>query len=135
MRQWESEWWEALGKRASDAAEKHDAGELYRVFKQLRVRGEGKTLSGMRETVPDPDRERQAWATHFRNISEGRGAVAGRVWSNVPAVPQKRQDWLGGRPSDLELDKAVRAMRSGKAAGGDGVVAEALKYGGPKQKE
>eukprot|EP00969_Alexandrium_andersonii_P087567 3863652-Alexandrium_andersonii.AAC.1 len=92
-------------------------------------------MTGMRTSVADPDRERAAWARHFEEISLGRGEVADRVWCRIPVVQQKRQEWLGGLPSDLELDKAVRAMKSGKAAGGDGVVAEALKYGGERQKK
>eukprot|EP00969_Alexandrium_andersonii_P290457 12837846-Alexandrium_andersonii.AAC.1 len=63
-------------------------------------------MSGVRETVADPDREREAWAEHFRKISETRGQVADRVWSNVTSRPQVKQEWLGAPPSEIELHRA-----------------------------
>ena len=46
------------------------------------------------------------------------------------------QERMVGRPlGDIELSKAVAAMRTGKAAGGDGMVAETLKFGGERQRK
>ena len=134
LRGWEEAWWIDLGKQASAAAENHDSGELYRVLRTLRVRGDGAVASAMKHTVANPEGDREAWASHFRRISETRGQVAERVWGNVPRVAQTRCEWLGAPPGDIELWKAVAAMRTGKAAGEDGLMAEALKFGGERQR-
>eukprot|EP00974_Lingulodinium_polyedra_P074381 7209275-Lingulodinium_polyedra.AAC.1 len=126
LRGWEASWWAEMGRRASQAADRNDSGEMYRIFRELRIRGAGGRGDGGKETVADVEVEREAWAKHFERISQGRGAVSERVWDAIPKVGEKRAEWLGGSPTDLELDKCVGAMRVRKASGKDRFMVEAL---------
>ena len=80
-------------------------------------------------TVPDPDTEREAWKQHIFN-SYKRDVNSPHVWQNIsrgtPADPA-----LGAPPSDEEFAECGKQMKNGKAAGGDGFLAEFYKYGSP----
>ena len=129
MRQWSAEWWQGVADEADKAAQSGDSRAVFAKLEELKRReGEGRRQLG-RATVGDVDEERAAWEEHFRRISEGAGVVHGRAWGNIkdregPAV------WLGEDPTDMELSKALRKMKGGKAPSGDAVVAEMMKMGG-----
>eukprot|EP00959_Pyramimonas_sp_CCMP1952_P440258 9217290-Pyramimonas_sp.AAC.1 len=60
---------------ATAAAERGDQARLYELFRGLRGRPKAGRRDGGQKTVGNLEAERQAWATHFRQVSEGRGAV------------------------------------------------------------
>ena len=126
LRAWARPYWRGLGEQASAAEQAHDQGALFRLFGDLRERRK-QTADGGRYTVAKVDQEREAWRKHFAKISGDVGQVADRVWDSVVAVPY--QEWLAAAPTDLELDKCVSAMKTGRQPGSDGFVAEALKFG------
>ena len=76
---WENTWFVDLGDRATQAAKVNDQGELYRVLKELKVRGQMGGRDGGSRTAADPEEEREAWKDYFRKVSEGRGVVADKV--------------------------------------------------------
>ena len=78
--------------------------------------------------MANPEREREAWRQHFQTVSEGKEAVAPRVWEHIRAKP--KQEWMGDAPNDDEIWRCLKRMKAGKAAGDDGFFAEFLMYGG-----
>ena len=89
---------------------------------------EGRKDSG-RVVVGNVEEEKRAWKRHFEKVSKGRGAVDEKVWDSIPNNPEKA-DWLKHEPTDMEMTKAIAAMKTRRAGGADKVVAELLKYGG-----
>ena len=79
LKDWENTWFVDLGDRATQAAKVNDQGELYRVLKDLKVRGQMGGRDGGSRTAADPEEEREAWKDHFRKVSEGRGVVADKI--------------------------------------------------------
>ena len=131
IKRWEREYWDDVAASATDAWHRGDQGVLYKLFGELKLRGhEGRKDTG-RSSVPDVEAEREAWKTHFERVSQGRGNVHARVWANCPRS-DKTYDWLTQMPSTPELDKCVANMKTKRAPGLDGFVAELLKYGGSK---
>ena len=123
----EVRWWDQKAQVAQDRADQGDAFGLFATFRELRSRGSN-IPSG--DVAPkDAQAERDAWAEHFRLISEGPGRVAEKVWDNVPSCPPMDAVW-GNPPAPNELHAPLRQMSLGKAVGEDEVTAELLKFGG-----
>ena len=121
LRNKEVVWWEAQAQLIQDKADQGDSFAVFSTFKDLRLRGSAAALGDARPA--EAQRERDAWAEHFRLIGEGAGEVADKVWDNVPAYSPMDTVWG-------ELHAALQQMSLGKAAGADGVTAELLKFGG-----
>ena len=68
-----------MGRAATAAAESKDSAKLYRLFRELRLREYTARRDGGQQAVADPDAEREAWAAHFKKVSETRGVVHPRV--------------------------------------------------------
>ena len=127
LRDKEVQWWDDKARLAQDQADKGDAFGMFATFRELRLRG---SSAKMGEVQPaEAQRERDAWAEHFRKIGEGAGEVQDHVWANVPFYSPMDAVW-GDAPAPNELHAALRQMSLGKAAGEDGVTAELLKFGG-----
>ncbi len=75
--------------------------------------------------------EREGWKKHFETISGTQGSVNDRVWDNIP-ITGKMAEWMDLTPMELEIDECIRKMKGNRQPGEDGLVAEALKYGGTK---
>eukprot|EP00972_Heterocapsa_arctica_P002053 294449-Heterocapsa_arctica.AAC.1 len=103
-------------------------GRVFEAHKKLGMRGaDGR--GEVRKSVPNPEKEREAWKEHFETIQRGREQVEEKVWDNV--TRKERADWLDKPPRDAEIEKCMRKMKNGKAAGADSFVAEFIRYGGP----
>ena len=102
---WERQWWDDLANRANEANRTGDQAELYRIYKQLGLREINGKRDGGSITVADVDSERELWKDHFQRISEGRGEVAQRVWTNVSEIRTEAK-WLGEPPSWIEMENA-----------------------------
>ena len=127
LRDKEVQWWDDKARFAQDQADKGDAFGMFATFRELRLRG---SSAKMGEIQPaEAQRERDAWAEHFRKIGEGAGEVKDHVWTNVPFYSPMDAVW-GDAPAPNELHATLRQMSLGKAAGEDGVTAELLKFGG-----
>ena len=121
LRDKEVQWWDDKARLAQDQADKGDAFGVFATFRELRLRG---SSAQMGEVQPaDAQRERDAWAEHFRKIGEGAGEVKDPVWANVPFYSPMDVVW-GDAPVPNELHAALRQVSLGRAAGGDGVTAE-----------
>ena len=107
---------------------------MYKLLNELGGRGKNRSKDGGKLVVGNWDDEQKAWKTHFQQISEGRGSVNPNIWKNIKKRGAQAA-WLSKEPSDMELDLCLQKMKSKKAAGKDGMVAEAVKYGGTKLKK
>ena len=126
LRDKEVQWWDDKARLAQDQADKGDAFGVFATFRELRLCG---SSAKMGEVQPaEAQRERDAWAEHFRKIGEGAGEVKDHVWANVPFYSPMDAVW-GDAPAPNELHAALRQMSLGKASGEDGVTAELLKFG------
>ena len=133
IRKWENGYWKDLGERASEAGRRGDQGEMYRILKELKVRGMVRMSDGSKGTVGDVEGEREAWKMHFEAVSVGRPEVDSKVWRNIPITSGKAK-WLGSEPTAMELDRCVANTKVKRAPGADGFTAELLKFGGAKLK-
>ena len=64
-----------IAEKANEAAHKNDQRELYRLYREMEDRGEQSRRDGGKLTVPNPEQEREAWAEHFKKVSETVGEV------------------------------------------------------------
>ena len=134
LKEWETSWWQDIGKRASEASRTGDTEELYRILREMKVRGLTAGRDGGNNTVADIEGELEAWKEHFRKVSETEGALNPNVWENV-SRQKPISKWLGAPPSNIEMDKCVGKMKLKKAAGKDMFPVEILKYGGKKLRD
>ncbi|MFA0954709.1 RNA-directed DNA polymerase, partial [Klebsiella pneumoniae] len=84
------------------------------------------------DIVWDDDEIRDCWRDYFQDLFQSdaqgdpqRPQANARLQCNNSAVSEPPQDF-----GMKELQRAVRALKNGKAAGVDGITAEMLKYGG-----
>ena len=72
------------------------------------------------------------WKRHFEGVLNMSSSVA--VDSNICLTSTEQTDGNGDlRELTMEeVRKAVKRLKNGKAGGGDGIVAELLKYGGER---
>ena len=71
LREWERDHWDAVALRAKEAAHRNDTRELYDIFKELRERGGRRNKDGGRNTVPDPEADREAWKDTSKRCLKG----------------------------------------------------------------
>ena len=133
LKEWEWTYWEETATEALKSYEKGDMRGVFEAQKKLGMREETRTKNGTKETVADPEKEREAWKTHFESIQKRTEEVADRVWENIP-VHTNIAHLMDEEPTDTEIDRAIAGMKSVKAAGADRAKAEYLKYCGSKMR-
>ena len=115
-----------LAQEAESAACKRDMKQLYDITRTLA--GKNKTHA---QPVTDKDGkiitketdQRQRWADHFKGIlNRPQPQTRPDIPTNTEAIIVSSD-----APSKSEIVNAIRAMKSGKAAGPDGIPPEALK--------
>ena len=118
---------EGLATEAEEAAEKRDLSTLYKLTKTL----SGKLNNTNNKPVKDANgnliskeqEQRQRWADHFRELLNRPPPTT------TPEIPPA-EDILNVKldpPSKIEIIKALKTLKNGKAAGPDGIPPEALK--------
>ena len=113
---------------AKEADRRGDWGALCSILNRLWDRPRA-SLDGTKQVQSNPVAHLEEWREHFERIQRGRGEVHSRVWASVPAADET-SSWLGEDPTLVEVSRALRASKGGRAAGEDEVVAELLQYGG-----
>ena len=127
-RRWEAVWWDDLADQANQANEIGDEYAFWRICRQLGVREDFGSRTGLRRTVADVEGERQAWRAFLREIQVGKGEVNPDVWQHVPGK-QGDPGVLRGTPTRQEFHSALRKMKFGKRGGYDEVTVELIRFG------
>lgn len=115
----------------NNATRNGDTGKLFKILK--RISGKSSAVSEViKETngdvITDQQRRVDRWAEHFRDLLNRPPPQNNRPQSH-PDVPL---NIAVGEPSAVEVKQAVKQIRSGSAAGEDGIPPELWKYGGPQ---
>ena len=118
---------EEMAQRGEEAAAKGNLKELYEITRKLAgkwktTNGPIKDQSGQLLTTQQTQTER--WAEYFGTLWNRPPPV--NKWTIPPASADL--DINCDRPSRDEIKKAIKSLRSGKAAGPDGIPPEALKH-------
>ena len=111
------------------AQQEGDTRRVFALHRELGNRDERLRLAAIpgRNQVENPIQEREEWKEHFRKIQEGREIAEDRVWENVSG--ERAAHWMVDTPSEAEIRACGMKMKSGKAAGMDGFLAEDYKVG------
>ena len=117
---------EELTGEAETAAGQRNMKRLYEITRTL----SGKTSNPCRPVkdtngniISGEKEQRKRWAEHFR---ETLNRPAPSAIPDIPP-PSERLDINTNPPTKIEIAKAIKALKSGKAAGPDGIPPEALK--------
>ena len=129
LRAWEKAWWVDIGEKASEAARVGNTGDLFKILRVLQLRDEEGRKDGGKKSAANVEEERESWKEHFKKVSEDRGNVNPRVWDNVKKSGYTAE-WMSKEPSDIELEVCLGKMKVKKKPGKDGMMVEAIKYGG-----
>ena len=133
LRVMQNEWWTKLAARTQQYA---DAGDYRSFYEALRaVYGpRHQTQSPLRSAdgqtlLKDKSSILTRWSEHFQALFGADRVVQDSASLRIPQLSVKVE--LDEPPSLQELTKAVEQMKSGKAAGVDGIPPEIWKCGGP----
>ena len=117
---------EELTSEAETAAGQRNMKRLYEITRAL----SGKNNNPSRpvkdkdgNTIPGEEEQRARWAEHFK---ETLNRPAPPAPPDIPP-PTQLMDININLPSKTEIAKAIKSLKSGKAAGPDGIPPEALK--------
>ena len=115
-----------LTEEAETAAGRRDMKRLYEITRTL----SGKDMAPSRpvkdkngETITDEAKERARWAEHFQEILN---RPPPQVPPDIPPAGNQLEV-NANPPTKAEVSKAIKSLKSGKAAGPDGIPPEALK--------
>ena len=76
----------------------------------------------------DKDDIKDCWKEHFSNLLNQPSTVDKAALEQIPQLQLHQQ--LADLPTLPEVKSAIKTMKSGKAAGSDGIPAEVFKHGG-----
>ena len=120
------EYFEHLAEEAEQAAHSGNMKELYNTTRKLAgkfSRPERPIRDKQGQTIADSEQQLERWAEHFEELLN-RPAP-----SNPPTIAEAERDLdiNCDKPTKEEIVRAIKRMKNGKAAGPDGIPAEALK--------
>ena len=132
LREMQNNWWTNLAKESQLYADTGDYRRFYESLKTAygpshRVQSplrsvDGGTLLTHRNEILD------RWSNHFETLFSAERVMNDQCISRIPQLPVKSD--LDEEPTLEETIKAIHQLKSGKAAGGDGIPAEVWKHGG-----
>lgn len=128
------EWIDQKVEEAQEADSKGDMRTVYQIHRQLGIRDKMGRRDGTKESVGDPEKERDVWKEHFKRIQQDHEMVSEEVWENIKQNSQTAT-WMSVPPTDAELDRCIQYMKNNKATGEDEYAAEYLKNGSDKYKK
>ncbi|KAL0195131.1 hypothetical protein M9458_008703, partial [Cirrhinus mrigala] len=133
LREIQNEWWNRLAQRTQLCADNGDYKGFYEALKagygprhmvQSPIRGaNGKKLHTDNTLILN------RWSEHFQDLFSAERTVQEAAIFQIPHLPVKVK--LDEPPTIAETLKAIQQLKSGKAAGIDGIPPEIWKYGGP----
>lgn len=132
-RKMKSDWWEEKAKEIQQHADMNNMKGFYNSLKmvwgpkikhptQLKSRDGSSLITEQKDLL-------LRWSNHFENLLNVSGQVASSVVERLKQYPTS--PWLDEPPEETEVKSAIENLADSKAAGGDGIAGELLKYGGP----
>ena len=132
LRDMKNKWWDKMACELQEAADQHDMKRFYKNLRSVhgsKVSGfapvknsGGMTLLTTQEAVL------QRWADHFNLVLNQPSSFDSSVITELPQSPIFSS--LDASPTLVEVQKAIKALKAGKAPGCDGIPPEVFKYGG-----
>jgi hypothetical protein len=119
-------YYEGMADKAEEAAYNGNMKELYDITRKLAGkynRPERPIKDKQGQTIMDTEQQLERWAEHFEELLNRAPP------DNPPTIPEADRDldMECETPTKEEIMRAIRKMKNGKAAGPDGIPAEALK--------
>ena len=132
LRDMQNRWWVNLASSAQMCADTGDQRGFYECLKsvygpthqiQSPLRSsDGKTLLTDKVSILN------RWSEHFQTLFSANRSVHETAINQIPQQPELVE--LDSPPTFEETTKAIKQLKSRKAAGGDGIPAEVWKHGG-----
>ena len=132
----QTEYWDELSLEIEQAIERNDLATAYATLRHIRggrakiedmpiFDAHGKLLTNSEERL---DR----WREYFEGLLNVPSTVLPATIANIPVQSMTREesDRQSRTPTLIELEQAIARMKSGKAAGIDGITSDVLKAGG-----
>ena len=131
VRRLKNGWWVKKSEELQTLADSHNSKEFFAATRKLygpSSKG-ARPISGKDGTVyKDKDKIKERWSEHFSELLNQDTDVIANITDELPKAAT--QFHLGNLPTREELIKAIKMMKSGKAAGPDGIPVEVYKNGG-----
>ncbi|KAL0156964.1 hypothetical protein M9458_048210 [Cirrhinus mrigala] len=133
LREIQNEWWNRLAQRTQLCADNGDYKGFYEALKagygpRHMVQSPMRSANG-KKLHTDNTLILNRWSEHFRDLFSAERTVQEAAILQIPHLPVKVK--LDEPPTIAETLKAIQQLKSGKAAGIDGIPPEIWKYGGP----
>ena len=134
LRVMQNEWWTNLAVRNQQYADAGDFRGFYEALKAVydltnQARNSLRSADG-RGLLKDKTSILKGWSEHFQKLFSADRVVQNSTFLRIPQLPVKME--LDELPSTQELIKTIEQMKSGKAAGIDGIPPEFWKSGGQR---
>ena len=136
-RRMKDEWWNTKAEELQAMADRHDTHGLFQSLKAIygpKTNAVAPIRSADGLTLhTDMEEIKERWKDHFETLLNQKGSADPNACLQL-RQRQPRED-LTVPISCEELDKAIKATKSGKAPGLDGIPADIFKYGGAEQRD
>ena len=133
LREIQNEWWTNLAVKTQLCADTGNIRGFYEALKAVygatfRVQSPLRSADG-EALLTDKASILSRWSEHFEELFSANRTVQDSALLRVPQQPVKLE--LDEFPTMVETTKAIEQLKSGKAAGVDGIPPEIWKHGGP----
>ena len=130
-RELKNKWWKEKAAEMQALADSHNSKAFFKATREIygpNTHGPTPLRTTNGALVSDPAMIRNRWREHFNSLLNRDISVDPSIMDELRQYPMKEE--LSDIPSLIEVEKALKALKNGKAPGPDGIPAEVLKHGG-----
>merc|ERR1711867_18617 len=132
LRAMQNAWWMARAAEVQDAADRRDAKSLYQGLKFIYGPKQSsypsvKSKNG-KSVITDPEKILDRRVEHFDEVLNQPSDFDSSVLEDIPQGETNHT--LDEQPTLAEVEKSIKQLASGKAAGVDGIPPDVYKHGG-----
>lgn len=123
-----NEYWNDLCSEIELAASNGDLRTMYDGIRKSTgpVSSKSAPLKSKEGTIIiEKDKQMDRWVEHYLDLYSTTNSVSENAVNNIPSLPEMME--LDTEPSIEELKEAIKALKSGKAPGSDGIPPELIK--------
>ena len=132
LRAMQNAWWMARAAEVQAAADRRDAKSLYQglkaVFGPKRTTYPSVKAKDGKSVITDPDKILDRWVEHFDGVLNQPSDFDPSVLDEIPQWETNHA--LDAQPTLAEVEKSIKQLATGKAAGSDGIPPDVYKHGG-----